>query len=730
MARLYEEFTLCWLQSGGSVRAVEPAGPDCVLVTREDRTVVVYKVSDQKPLGSWTVKQTQAISCPAIYNKQTGEYVVVHDHKVLRIWKDDDANLEKTFKATLSADIYQIHTLPKAEPLVLFEQGSVRKLDDVLSAPQQELESVLSKDEVIRWSTASVEAGSPVVFFVTEKGGIFQLYTQRLNLDVHHKYELDSGEDIGYPLSFALSLEREGTALLCLYSTGCIYKIQLSLNRNSADKDWILSQSLLWKLTGCVDSLVNAAILALDETHVAVLGAPQSHQCSAKDSLSIWNTRFQTLQAWKELPEGSSGQLWCYDGKLFVPHGKALSVIPFTCETCSLAAVLGKLKQPSEGGTHLSTVVNWNTMLQEQQYAELHPPVTLDTAESTPSRKRKNRKLKKTQTQSSLNQTMIECESNEKIDEKLNPLLSNLLDPNAQQMITQVATILVTRCMVQNKFYPKNALVKLLQTQMLSYSLCPDLITVAMNKADYYLLQLCLKHFPDIPEAVVCACLKFFLNASETDLEEVIVDSHSAASYMEVDQSSSKPEENMEIVENGFNSILTEDDSSNVPTREGNSNVPAEEYVKDSWKSATDSVCPVGLKKAALLNEILLSSYSEAFLLPPLKDLTVAEVILFLEYLQYLYMKQCQTFDTILPGERIPTTAQVLDWLNLLLDAHFTLLVMTSEAHKLLKNFNSFITYQVRFYSELNKIEESLQQLQKVKPQNDGLYSIEVIKIC
>lgn len=43
-------------------------------------------------------------------------------------------------------------------------------------------------------------------------------------------------------------------------------------------------------------------------------------------------------------------QLWCYNGKLFIPHGKALTVIPFTCETSSLAAVLGKLKQPSATG--------------------------------------------------------------------------------------------------------------------------------------------------------------------------------------------------------------------------------------------------------------------------------------------------------------------------------------------------------------------------------------------
>ncbi|XP_055509742.1 nucleolar protein 11-like [Leucoraja erinacea] len=725
MARLYEEFTLCGLQAGGDggVRAVEPARTGCVLVTREERTVTVYKVSDQKPLGSWTVKQTQKISCPAVYNDQTGEYVAVHDHKVLWIWKDEDANLEKAFKATLTADVYRIHTLPKAEPLVLFERGSVRRLDDLLSAPQQELENVLSKDEVIRWSAGLLEAGSPLILFVTEKDGIFQLYTQKLNPNVQHGYKLDLGDEMGYPLSFALSLEKECTALMCLYSTGCVYKIQLPSNRDSAEEEWVLPQTLLLKLPGCVDSLISAALLALDEIHIAVLGAPQSHQCAVKDSLSIWNTRFQTLQTWKELSEGTSGQLWCYNGKLFIPHGKALTVIPFTCETSSLAAVLGKLKQPSATVKPLSPVMNWNAMLQDQQTGEPQLTVTINPAESTPSRNLRSRKRQNVSTQSqprALDLTEIKTGTNEKIDEQLTLLLSNPLETNAQLMIAQIATILVSRCMAQNKFYPQSVLVKLLQTRALSYSLCPDVIAVALDKADYYLLQLCLQQFPDIPETVLCACLKFFLSASEADLEKVIVDLGSVASYMELDQSSSKPGQNMEIVENGFSSIPVEEESSDAP---------AEKQAQGSWEFDVNSVCPVGPKKAALLNEILLSSYSETFLLPPLKDLSAPQVMLFLQYLQYLYLKQCQTVNTVLPGDRIPTVSQVLDWINLLLDAHFMVLVMMSEAHGLLDHFNRFIRSQVRFYSELNKIEGSLQKLHQLQPQNDGLYSIEVIEI-
>lgn len=41
-----------------------------------------YQVSDQKPLGSWTVKQGQIITSPVVFNTQNQEYVVVTDDKV------------------------------------------------------------------------------------------------------------------------------------------------------------------------------------------------------------------------------------------------------------------------------------------------------------------------------------------------------------------------------------------------------------------------------------------------------------------------------------------------------------------------------------------------------------------------------------------------------------------------------------------------------------------------
>lgn len=44
--------------------------------------LVLSQVSDQKPLGSWSVKQGQTLTSPAVFNTKTKEYVAVSDLKV------------------------------------------------------------------------------------------------------------------------------------------------------------------------------------------------------------------------------------------------------------------------------------------------------------------------------------------------------------------------------------------------------------------------------------------------------------------------------------------------------------------------------------------------------------------------------------------------------------------------------------------------------------------------
>ncbi|XP_041077775.1 nucleolar protein 11-like isoform X1 [Polyodon spathula] len=719
MAVFYEGFTLCGLAAGQSrensgLLGIEPGrDPDHVIVTGAGRTVTVYKVSDQKPLGSWAAKQGQAVTCPAVLHGQTGEYVVVQDSKVLRIWRDEDINFEKVFKATLSAAVSRIHAMPSLEPLVLFQRGAVRQLDALLAAPQQAVEEVLSEEEVIRWSSCFLEAEQPLLLFSTEKSGEFFLYLQKLNPNVLHKYSIDSEGKGACPIGFTATLENKCITLMCLYSSGCVYKLLVSLHP-SVEGEQHLPKSLLLKLPVSEGVLSRAAISSLEEGHIAIVGAPHSASTGDRDFLCIWNTNFQTLQASKELAGGAYGQLWCNAGKLYVTHGKVLTVLPYHCEMSSLAAALGKLKQASTQEASSPSVLNWNSLLHEE--------TALQQRKGGAGMRTRNSKLsQKSQTTltTTVNQVLedIKGVSSEEMEEVLEPFLScSPVSPQFQFGLSRIAVELLKRCQADPGFYPQTLLARLAQTGRLSHSSCPGFLMLALEKRDYFLAQLCLQQFPDVPEAVTCACLKAFLSVADADLAPVSVDLEGVSLV-------DGPGQSLEGVQNGFSPVLLEEDSCDVQLTDPKLNQSS------SWTDVS-LTCPVGLKKSALLNEILRSSYSESFLLPHLKDLSSQQVILFLQYLQYLYVRSSGDVYTQLPGLRAPTVTQIMDWVSLLLDAHFTVLVMAPEAKGLLTQLHRFVRSQVRLYSELGKIQGTLQELSKInKEQEIGLYSIEVIKL-
>ncbi|NXC58730.1 NOL11 protein, partial [Aleadryas rufinucha] len=676
-------------------------------------------ISDQKPLGCWSLKHGQILTCPVVCNFETHEYIAVHDDKVLRIWKNEDINLDKAFKATLSADVYRIHSLPEGGPLVLFRGGGVRTLDVLLEAPQQEIENVLS-DEAIRWSEAFMEGQQPVLIFTTEKDGDFFVYVQKPKLNSLHKYKLEQQES-SKPLCFTAHLTNQTVTLLCLYSNDSVYQVLVPLQQDTEEEEEeeeILSKSLLLNFSVPGTVLKGTSLVVLDKDHLAVLGSLAVPGKEPRECLSIWNTKFQTLQTSKELPLGTSGQLWCYEEKFFLIHGKVLTVIMYKCETSSLAAAVGKLKDSQNSGC-VSSFVNWNTLEDEELVVSFQSQESVALkAESKMTLRPRRSTVAKVQPETlSVGQLLLNLKdaSTYVLETELRQLMSKAPTPDLQATIGCVVTALTDRCKRNPKYYPQNFLLEIVETRNLSYSLCPDLMAVALEKKDMHLLQICLERFPDIPEEITYACLKAFLSISEAHLQNIDVDLDSVICYIDVEFDNK--EVKTEIVENGFSAEMDQDMC--------DTKIPKE---TQSWSNGES--CPVGLQKAALLNAVLHSAYTETFLLPHLKNLPAQQAILFLRYLYYLYVKCSEKVNTTLPGIRSPTINQIMDWMCLLLDAHFTVMVMLPEAKELLSNLHKFVRAQVRFYSELNKIEGSLRELQRLNHLRESqTYSIEVLEI-
>ncbi|KAM8947675.1 nucleolar protein 11 [Pelodytes ibericus] len=708
MAAFSEAFTLYGIITGAGggrpavLQGVEGgADSDTVLVTDTGRAVTLYKVSDQKPLGSWTVKQGQTITGPAVFNHGTGEYILVHDDKVIRVWKDSDVNLDKVFKTTVSADVYRIHCLPDNEPLVLFQGGSVRFLDTVLADPQKEIETILQDGERILWSDIFLEDGQCVLAYITEKLMENFVYIWTLNPNAVQKYKLKPYTEGSRMLGFAGTLKNKTVHLTTLYSSGhlCCGLVPII----QSETEGVLAMLPLIQLPEPTDA---GAISVLDDSHIATLASTSKQ----KDSLCIWNTKYQTLQATKEFPQKTSAQLWCLHGKLYLVHGKAVMVLPYLCEPSCLASAMGKGRQLQASALESVSFANWDLLV---GYA----PTKSNSGSRKSTRQKKAKDSVTDESESALLLKDIQDSPESQIPSLVQRALRNEEAVDFQVTIGKITVELLNRCNQHPKFYPQSSLVLLTETNLLSYSLCPDLVALSLEKQDVCLLQLCLQHLPDIPEAVICSCLKAFLSVGEDRLRDAPLVTDYIKSYIDVAEEPAVPE--AAITRNGYSKAVMEEDSCDVHTPETLSrrNLP--------------QTSPVSIKRAVLLNSVLTSPYSETILLPHLKDLSTSQVILFLRYLHYLYVKCSNSITINILEKRMPSANQIMDWMSIVLDAHFTVVVMLPEAKKLLQKLHKFVKTQMKFYSELNKVEGSLSELHRIKHQNRDCeqYSIEVLEL-
>lgn len=317
---------------------------------------------------------------------------------------------------------------------------------------------------------------------------------------------------------------------------------------------------------------------------------------------------------------------------------------------------------------------------------------------------------------------LVKTATMEEVQKEVEGLLSRSDTQDLQLSVGQLTSVVVCRCLADAAFYCPATLAQLVHTRFLCHSVCPDLVLLALEKKDYFLCQLCLQFFPDIPEAVTCACLKAFISMSDDDAENTTLEPDSV-SFMETIISK---EHNQTGLQNGFSPVPMEEDQPDAITDHQSKT----DEKQKTPKTSPGQICPVGLQKAVLLNEVLQTAYSDTFLLPHLKDLNSQQVVLFLQYLHFLYLKYSQVPHQQTQAFRSPSLSQIMDWVCLLLDAHFTVLVMTPEAKSLLLKLQTFVKSQVKLVSELGKIEGSLHELSKMNVKKEvGQYSIEVIEL-
>ncbi|XP_072030004.1 nucleolar protein 11-like isoform X2 [Amphiura filiformis] len=148
----------------------------------------------------------------------------------------------------------------------------------------------------------------------------------------------------------------------------------------------------------------------------------------------------------------------------------------------------------------------------------------------------------------------------------------------------------------------------------------------------------------------------------------------------------------------------------------------------DSGKSDTPKRCPIAEDKAELIDLTLKCPMNDIFMLECIAKVKFQQVMVLLRYLYY------RLNTTIADDEQTLPANVVIDWIMLILDAHYSQLVLSPEARVLLVNLNQIVETLSHYHDEVDAVHEMLSNLPspitetpKAKP--DAIYSIEVLKL-
>uniref|UniRef100_UPI00358FFCBD nucleolar protein 11 isoform X2 n=1 Tax=Myxine glutinosa TaxID=7769 RepID=UPI00358FFCBD len=586
------------LPASGRVVGLEPGGDDDrVLVTRGERNVTLYKVSKQHALGSWSLRQGQAISAPAVLCATTGELAVVKNTQTLQLWKESDVNLEKVFRCTVTHPIHRLLPGPWCGgAAVLFTCGAVHSLDTVLSSPLCTVTGCLLSGEVIRWCKVVADRDKHLIVFVSEKENALRLHVAAPGDAQAWNAPWNVGGKPTMPLAQDAILQREDLVLISLCSDSKLYKSEvLASHRNPESLPSMVMSTQLMELPGWEPSSRAVSMALLGDCHVAVASLPES---SAAGCLSLWNTKFKTLHASLSISNMTAecGELRSLGGNLFLPLEESLFVVPWRGNSSSLADALGRQPTAEED---CFAVVDWAT----SQVETAHGKEFLKNSCSTEGMDAQIKSIA----------SFIERGSTTKAFQELSRLVSGTIPKALHPMLADLTRRVIVHLQDKPGTAAHNILVHLVNSHCLSYSSCPDVFRMVLTARDLALLHICLRTFPDIPECRLVSCINLFLSVTEAEVEKAAVNCDEMSQFEStIDIVPGEERDKPDVSLTDATNEEEEEDSDYESAGEKSSLGPSEQV----------PTCPVSYRRATLLNAALMIPYSSAILLPCLKLLS------------------------------------------------------------------------------------------------------------
>ncbi|XP_074605862.1 nucleolar protein 11-like [Acropora palmata] len=714
MADLQEPFELCKVFQNGSLLGISRhAEDDHILLTFRDRGVLVYNLQLQKLVNNWSLEQRDEVTFAAVCNRAAKNFVMVVNKSEIFIWKETDSDLKQCQRIQSSKEISSLlvwNTL-QTDPVVVFQDGSLLSLSDVDTASQARMvkrRKTTTSSQNVFWSFALQHQNKPYSVLIMAHGE----NKYKVKIAIHGSPDCTDEKRRGMewklvpPEKDATLLScctcEEGHAIISYWSDGslCVTELEFVLSVWSNTKKPSLTCRIIQRLRplhcGKNKDKGSVALAAIDPEHVCLCGSVTVEE-ELKDTIMLWNIKYGTLQSLQildkipaiqpslsqtsVLPNGASCAS-CIPGFICVGFFHSAVVCQFTVDPCSLASALGQLDSTSK------FVKDQKSKPQLFVTPKLTKPEKNTWSKAIKKEDRLEKKVLNKLTDPSETPTLeaFSSQLNSYMEMKLRAEDKGDKDDNshktsrkefksARLLSQQFISGVLSRCASEKAFWARESVSKLLKTKYVPASSSKELLNCIMEKNDLELLKECFQKIKGIPEDTIVDCLRHVLRQARVAAEN---ETESSQGHTEGDQ------------------------------------------------------MPLDKENAKYLCAILCYTMNDVFLLPCLKKLSFEDVILLLKFFMYLMDRGLLGFQDGVDCKSL-TYPQILDWAGLLLNAHFSELVIQPEAHELLARCRKTVTQQIRTYGKLRALEGFLDHFKHKRrlPQAEkvGLYAIEELEL-
>ncbi|KYM86135.1 Nucleolar protein 11 [Atta colombica] len=339
MAKLNSYYTLCPLIDQQSLLGVEKdKEPGCAIVTLGRNIVIRYKLQDLKQISSWSSKER--LTTQVIYDRFKQRYVAAFNERKIRIWSEEEADLNNVKGHKFSSPLYAILPHSDSSPILVQQNGATATLEWAIDNRKTWISKgiIRAKEKLFNCQLIYLN-GKTSLFCLTKIEEVYNYVVVGLEdgtclekADTIRRIELKRKSEV--LMGHVVIHYKNDAYLLTLWSHGRLYSHLLT----GTSSDIMESNRLISVITN-INTKYPIVMTHLNETTIAIYGADVTDEGAI---LMIYNVQFKSAQAVQKLKlYTNDAKLWKVEDKLLLAANRHLAVAPYHLAPQRIAAMLG-----------------------------------------------------------------------------------------------------------------------------------------------------------------------------------------------------------------------------------------------------------------------------------------------------------------------------------------------------------------------------------------------------